>query len=218
MRAYYYDNVPGDQRLPHDYNPSRPVAQELLAALNVKFWSIPVEGYESKVDDLAKERGYKNRDMINVSKEGLGEVGRSRACVRSPPTFLADLRGEDQGLFPGVRPFLVVTRERHSKLILGICMRMKRSVTFYPGVDSLTFVVCNGPVRYGAATLNLVDRNPYGRMDPSCSRAWRSPYHTCWYLPPLHSRRGEQRQSTTPLPGEPPARLIGDSASFSRIG
>jgi len=74
MRAYYYDNLPGDQRLLHDYDPSRPVSEETLAALGVKFWAIPVEGYESKIDTIAEEQGYKNRDTINVSKEGLGEV------------------------------------------------------------------------------------------------------------------------------------------------
>lgn len=74
MRAYYYDNIPGDQRLPHDYVPSRPVSEDTLDSINVKHWTIPVEGYESKVNALAQERGYKNRDTINVSKEGLGEV------------------------------------------------------------------------------------------------------------------------------------------------
>lgn len=74
MRAYYYDNLPGDQRLPHDYVPSRPVDPATLTAINIKHWTIPVAGYEAKVDEIAKERGYKNRDMINVSKEGMGEV------------------------------------------------------------------------------------------------------------------------------------------------
>jgi 1,2-dihydroxy-3-keto-5-methylthiopentene dioxygenase len=74
MRAYYYDNLPGDQRLPHDYVPSRSVSAEKLAEQNVKFWIIPVEGHEPKIDAIAKEHGYKNRDTINCSKEGLGEV------------------------------------------------------------------------------------------------------------------------------------------------
>ncbi|KAJ7776061.1 Acireductone dioxygenase ARD family [Mycena maculata] len=74
MRAYYFDNVPGDQRLPHDYVPSRPVAPETLSALNVRFWTIPVEGYEPRVDEVAKERGYKNRDTIDVSKAGMGAI------------------------------------------------------------------------------------------------------------------------------------------------
>lgn len=74
MRAYYFDNLPGDQRLPHECIPSRPVSEETLSKIGVKYWVIPVEGYESKVDAVAKERGYKNRDMINVSKEGMGEI------------------------------------------------------------------------------------------------------------------------------------------------
>ena len=76
MRAYYYDNLPGDQRLAHDYVPSRPVSVDALKALGVSYWSIPVEGYESKIDSIAKEREYKNRDTVNVSKEGLGDVGQ----------------------------------------------------------------------------------------------------------------------------------------------
>lgn len=74
MRTYYYDNLPGDQRLAHDYIPSRPVSLATLEAIGVKYWSIPVEGYEEKIDEIAAENGYKNRDTINVSKEGLGDV------------------------------------------------------------------------------------------------------------------------------------------------
>jgi hypothetical protein len=74
MRAYYFDNLPGDQRLPHDYVPSRAVEPEKLASLKVLFWRIPVEGYEDAVNEVAKERGYKNRDTINVSKEGMGDI------------------------------------------------------------------------------------------------------------------------------------------------
>ncbi|KAF9500636.1 Acireductone dioxygenase [Pleurotus eryngii] len=74
MRAYYFDNLPGDQRLPHDYVPSRPVPPALLESIGVKYWEIPIEGYEARIDAIAKEQDYKNRDMINVSKEGMGEV------------------------------------------------------------------------------------------------------------------------------------------------
>ncbi|KAJ7469338.1 Acireductone dioxygenase ARD family [Mycena galericulata] len=74
MRAYYFDNLPGDQRLPHDFNPSRPVAPATLTALNVHSWTIPVDGYEPQIDTIAKERGYKNRDTIDVSRAGMGEI------------------------------------------------------------------------------------------------------------------------------------------------
>ena len=74
MRAYYFDNLPGDQRLPHDCVPSRPVSAEVLEAHDIKFWYIPLDEYESKVDAIATERGYTNRELTDVSKEGFGEV------------------------------------------------------------------------------------------------------------------------------------------------
>jgi hypothetical protein len=57
----------------------------------VQYWRIPVEGHEAKLDEVAKERDYKNRDVINVTKEGLGEVSTPsytfspirRSCMRS---------------------------------------------------------------------------------------------------------------------------------------
>ncbi|PPQ84385.1 hypothetical protein CVT25_013046 [Psilocybe cyanescens] len=91
MRAYYYDNVPGDQRLPHDYSPSRPVSQETLKALNVEHWVIPVDGHLPKIDAIAKEKGYKNRDMINVSKEGMGEIYEEKI-----KTFFQEHMHEDE--------------------------------------------------------------------------------------------------------------------------
>ncbi|KAF7303351.1 1,2-dihydroxy-3-keto-5-methylthiopentene dioxygenase [Mycena indigotica] len=74
MRAYYFDNVPGDQRLAHEPVPSRPVAPDTLAQMGVLTWQIPVAGYEEKLDGIARERGYKNSDTIDVSREGMGEV------------------------------------------------------------------------------------------------------------------------------------------------
>ena len=77
MRAYYFDNLSGDQRLPHDCVPSRPVSLETLEAHDIKFWHIPLDEYESKVDAIATERGYTNRELTDVSREGLGEVSSS---------------------------------------------------------------------------------------------------------------------------------------------
>lgn len=75
MRAYYLDNLPGDQRFPHDS--SRPVDAETLHKIKVEFWHIPIDeghAYEEELNRVAKKRGYKNRDEISISKEGLGEV------------------------------------------------------------------------------------------------------------------------------------------------
>ncbi|KJA18153.1 hypothetical protein HYPSUDRAFT_45609 [Hypholoma sublateritium FD-334 SS-4] len=91
MRAYYFDNIPGDQRLPHDYVPSRPVSNATLSAINVKYWTIPVVDHEPKIDALAKEQGYKNRDLINVSKEGMGEIYEQKL-----KTFFEEHMHEDE--------------------------------------------------------------------------------------------------------------------------
>ena len=77
MRAYYFDNLPGDQRLPHDYVPSQPVSPDTLTKLGLEFWSIPVDGDELTLDAIAQERGWTSRDTYNVSKEGLGDVSIS---------------------------------------------------------------------------------------------------------------------------------------------
>ncbi|KAK7032053.1 1,2-dihydroxy-3-keto-5-methylthiopentene dioxygenase [Paramarasmius palmivorus] len=75
MRAYYFDNLPGDQRLPHECIPSRHVSTEHLKTLNVETFHIPLsDGYQEKVDDMAAARKYKNRDVINISREGLGDI------------------------------------------------------------------------------------------------------------------------------------------------
>ncbi|KAF7304213.1 1,2-dihydroxy-3-keto-5-methylthiopentene dioxygenase [Mycena indigotica] len=74
MRAYYFDNLPGDQRLPHDLQPYRPVEPPELANMKVLTWHIPIAGYEDKLEAIARDRGYKNRDTIDVSREGMGDV------------------------------------------------------------------------------------------------------------------------------------------------
>ncbi|KAG8900162.1 1,2-dihydroxy-3-keto-5-methylthiopentene dioxygenase, partial [Tulasnella sp. 408] len=74
MRAYYFDNEPTDQRLPHDCDPSRPVDVETLGKIGVLYWKVPVEDYQSEIDAIAAKRDYKNRDTINVTKEGLGDL------------------------------------------------------------------------------------------------------------------------------------------------
>ena len=96
MRAYYFDNLPGDQRLPHDCVPSRPVSEGTLQKINVGHWHIAVEGHEEEVNIIAKERGYKNRDTINVTKEGLGEVNmvQTRWCSVLIKDSQSDVRRE----------------------------------------------------------------------------------------------------------------------------
>ncbi|KAJ5092352.1 Acireductone dioxygenase ARD family [Penicillium alfredii] len=69
MRAYWYDNLPGDQREPHDSG--NIVSEDKLASLGVLYKHLPTL---EAVDALAHERGYKNRDQVCVSPETMGAV------------------------------------------------------------------------------------------------------------------------------------------------
>ncbi|KAF3387845.1 1,2-dihydroxy-3-keto-5-methylthiopentene dioxygenase [Talaromyces pinophilus] len=69
MKAYWYDNAPGDQREDHDSG--RPVTESHLQSLGVIYRRFP---QLSSVDALAAERGYKNRDEITVSPDKMGAV------------------------------------------------------------------------------------------------------------------------------------------------
>ncbi|OJJ43754.1 hypothetical protein ASPZODRAFT_135777 [Penicilliopsis zonata CBS 506.65] len=69
MKAYWYDNHPGDQREAHDSG--RTVSEEYLKNLGVIYQHCPTV---ESVDVLAKERGYKNRDEIVVSPQAMGAV------------------------------------------------------------------------------------------------------------------------------------------------
>ena len=79
MRAYYFDNLPGDQRLQHDSG--RLVDLAHLRKFGVLYWTVPLDtvgGYEAEIDRIAEQQGYKNRDTINCTKEGLGDLYESK--------------------------------------------------------------------------------------------------------------------------------------------
>jgi 1,2-dihydroxy-3-keto-5-methylthiopentene dioxygenase len=101
MRAYYFDNLPGDQRLPHESQRSVDIAR--LRKIGVLHWTVPLDqktpgGWESEIDRIAEQQGYKNRDTINVTKEGLGDLYETKLktffeeCVCEPkkpdPVFI----------------------------------------------------------------------------------------------------------------------------------
>ncbi|OAQ68269.1 1,2-dihydroxy-3-keto-5-methylthiopentene dioxygenase [Pochonia chlamydosporia 170] len=69
MKAYMYDNQPGDQRLPHDSG--RAISTEALCKLGVLYYHLTDI---AEVNKLAADRGYKNRDEITVSPEKMGDV------------------------------------------------------------------------------------------------------------------------------------------------
>ncbi|KAJ8064614.1 hypothetical protein OCU04_006941 [Sclerotinia nivalis] len=69
MRAYWFDNKEGDQRELHDSG--RDVDPEYLEKLGVLYYHF---ADEKDVDKLASDRSYKNRDVITVSPEKMGDV------------------------------------------------------------------------------------------------------------------------------------------------
>ncbi|KAF9228169.1 Acireductone dioxygenase [Gyrodon lividus] len=91
MRAYYFDDLPGDQRLPHDSG--KPVDDSVLKSIGVLHWHIPVpvDGKYDAIDAVAQERGYKNRDVIVITKEGLGDLYESKL-----KTFYEEHMHEDE--------------------------------------------------------------------------------------------------------------------------
>jgi hypothetical protein len=74
MRAYYFDNIPGDQRLHHDSG--RSLDLEYLDRLGLKLRTIPLDtsgGWEAEIDQIAEQSGAPIRDIMDVTKEGLGD-------------------------------------------------------------------------------------------------------------------------------------------------
>ncbi|KAI9756982.1 MAG: 1,2-dihydroxy-3-keto-5-methylthiopentene dioxygenase [Chaenotheca gracillima] len=69
MKAYWYDNLPGDQREDHDSG--HPVESQYLQRLGVLYHDLP---QLEDVQTLAKKRNYKNQDEITVSPEKMGDV------------------------------------------------------------------------------------------------------------------------------------------------
>lgn len=81
-----YDNLPGDQRLPHDSG--RGVGEDELSAIGVLYYRLPDMG---GVDALAAQRGYKNRDEIVVSPGTLGAAYEAKV-----KTFFSEHMHEDE--------------------------------------------------------------------------------------------------------------------------
>lgn len=92
MRSYYFDDIPGDQRHPHDSG--IPVDTEVLASLGLLHSYIPIpvtmtDDYP-EIDAVSRDRGYIKRDFITVTKEGLGDIYEAKLkaffqeCVFSP--------------------------------------------------------------------------------------------------------------------------------------
>jgi len=63
MKAYWFDNLPGDQREPHDSG--KEVDPAYLSSLGILHYELPDN--LNAVDKIASDRDYKNRDTIEIS-------------------------------------------------------------------------------------------------------------------------------------------------------
>ncbi|KAG2205664.1 Acireductone dioxygenase ARD family [Mucor mucedo] len=90
MRAYIYDSEDtADQRAAHDTGIEKTV--EDLAKVGVLYWRIEGPNGIEQIDEIAKNRSYKNRDTIVVSPEAMGPVYEEK--VKS---FFAEHLHEDE--------------------------------------------------------------------------------------------------------------------------
>ncbi|ODV90295.1 hypothetical protein CANCADRAFT_104687 [Tortispora caseinolytica NRRL Y-17796] len=75
MKAYYHDELPGDQREMHDSG--RPVDESTLEKIGVLYkYALPTDSGEvpEEIEALAKERNYKNRDCVTISPSSFGDA------------------------------------------------------------------------------------------------------------------------------------------------
>lgn len=74
MRAWYMDNDPSDQRLPHMLNPPEFLTpDDLKAKTGVEYFKLDAKSYaeDGDLDRLRKERGYSYEDEITCSRDCL---------------------------------------------------------------------------------------------------------------------------------------------------
>ncbi|EJT49017.1 hypothetical protein A1Q1_01928 [Trichosporon asahii var. asahii CBS 2479] len=96
MKAYFYNDIPGDQRLAHDSGEA--VTADTLASLGVVYKRIPIDEdgkWKGEIDTFAKERGYKNCRGMQLTGRHLHEDEEIRYILGGSGFF--DVRGESPG-------------------------------------------------------------------------------------------------------------------------
>ncbi|RKP11145.1 1,2-dihydroxy-3-keto-5-methylthiopentene dioxygenase 3 [Thamnocephalis sphaerospora] len=72
MRAYYYHQGDSqDPREEHSFSPPRPVSEEDLKRVGVLYWSLGGEDRLERLEDVCRERSYKNRDEVVIAPDRL---------------------------------------------------------------------------------------------------------------------------------------------------
>jgi len=67
------EDFKGDQREDHKYSPNREVSLTRLSDLGVCYWRIDCDDWEKSemLAKIRKDRGYKNHDIVNITRETL---------------------------------------------------------------------------------------------------------------------------------------------------
>ncbi|KAJ1918636.1 1,2-dihydroxy-3-keto-5-methylthiopentene dioxygenase [Tieghemiomyces parasiticus] len=68
MRAYYLDHDTGSNpRLPHERSPPAPLTEAELNKFGILYWDCSGPDGQAKLESVAKERGYRNRDEVRIA-------------------------------------------------------------------------------------------------------------------------------------------------------
>eukprot|EP00731_Ephydatia_muelleri_P010453 Em0005g1039a len=87
VKAWYMDNAPDDQRLPHRPEGAPDLSLELLASLGVLYWKIDVDrcDEEGLLAKIKKDRGYTYQDIVEVCPEKLPNYAQKRVMLLLEP-------------------------------------------------------------------------------------------------------------------------------------
>ena len=117
MKAYYFDNVEGDQRLPHFDESLPPVDQNTLERIGVSYWFIPID----------KDGNWQQvRRSPGSAAEGLNRLAKGNR-PNCPTTFLQQ-SGRDQLLEGRSRRCI---RVKNQNLLRGVSLRTDSSLGQY---------------------------------------------------------------------------------------
>ncbi|GLJ17380.1 hypothetical protein SUGI_0301910 [Cryptomeria japonica] len=69
VEAWYYNPSGEDSRLPHQYDPNRPVPPHHLTELGVLIWELDADHYDNnpQLEKIKKDRGYNYSDIVTVA-------------------------------------------------------------------------------------------------------------------------------------------------------
>lgn len=87
MKAYLYDDLPGDPREDHDSGTQ--VSESELQKIGIHYWHTDLDG----VNKIAKERNYECRDEVNITPDSFGGQEKYEEKLK---TFFTEHLHEDE--------------------------------------------------------------------------------------------------------------------------